>query len=384
MKRFSVTPDVKQHMVVCGNENTFCAHPVEAGEIFNFGNGEIAFMHLHSECEYSENANLRHGQTGVHNWAKVLLTRSMDGGLTWPESGHTVVFDQGLSIEEQRKILGNTATSQNTPPMTKNTVFHFGKSFSGEEIGPGRHQIVPYIVRSEDKGHTWSKEVTIPLNNAYTFYQSSGAGFIRQGGRLLKQMVVSPTPGADNCTPHSFAYNVLYCSEDNGITWQFISEIARDPNGENNHSYASLIDLGGGRLMAASGAWRLRDSRTRWISTCFSDDNGLNWSEPKTIQSFGTAPNSLLLKDGRILILYARRFPAVTRGIYGIASCDGGMTWSNEFTLRNGDASGPDIGYPVAIQLDNGDVFTGYYYMVEDGLPMSGKRRHVAGTIFSI
>ena len=39
------TPSIVAQVKVCGNEQTYCGHPVYAGEIFSFGNKEIAFMH---------------------------------------------------------------------------------------------------------------------------------------------------------------------------------------------------------------------------------------------------------------------------------------------------------------------------------------------------
>ena len=381
MRMYSVTPTVKAHVVVCKSDTTYCGHPVEAGEIYNFGNGEITCMHLHADCVYTDDTALWHGQTGVHARAKILLTRSLDGGLTWPESGHTVVFDQGQPLEKQREILSCRATGQNTPPLTSSTIFHFGKSFSGDEIGEGMHQVVPFVMRSEDKGRTWSKEFAIPVNNAYTFYQAATLS-IRQGNVVMNPFEVSTYPGADNNTDEATMYSVMYRSEDHGVTWEFMSVIARDPLGEDSYSYPCAVDLGNGKLLATTGNWRVPNWRTRWISVCHSYDNGLNWTQPVRIQSFGVSPYTVVLRDGRVLIIYARRTPETLRGIFGIVSNDEGATWSSEFLLRN-DASGGDIGYPVATQLDNGDIFTAYYYMVQDGLPRGGAR-HIAGTIFSI
>ena len=43
-------------------------------------------------------------------------------------------------------------------------------------------------------------------------------------------------------------------------------------------------------------------------------------------------PSALVLRDGRILILFARRSPSLgNRGILGVVSEDLGETWSEEF-----------------------------------------------------
>jgi hypothetical protein len=86
------------------------------------------------------------------------------------------------------------------------------------------------------------------------------------------------------------------------------------------------------------------------------------------------------LRDGRIVVLFARRKPPFGLGL--IVSEDSGATWSSEMILRD-DASGPDIGYPVATELDDGRLFTAYYFMQEDGNPFGGTR-HIAGTFFRL
>ena len=371
------------HVKVCGSEHTYCGHPVEAGEIFNFGNGEIAFMHLHTEgVDYAGDRPLWHGQTGIHAKAKIVLTRSFDGGLTWPKEERTVVFDQGAPVEEQEAYLSDRMTEENTPPLSENSVFHFGKSFSGPFLNDGvRRQIVAYGVRPEDKGHTWSGKVTIPDNIGFTLLQAHGP-MIRQGDRLFKSFVVSNTPDVDNNSDEVFAYAVLYSSENNGVTWQYVSDIMRDPKGEDNTSYVCVLDLGGGHLFSTCGCWHGPYSRTRWISAVHSYDNGLNWESAKRIRSFGISPYPLLLKDGRILVVYCKRYPASVRGIYGMISEDAGMTFGEEFAIRQG-ASGGDLGYPVAVQNDDGTIFTGYYYMTDDGQARGGAR-HIAGTVFTI
>ena len=88
----------------------------------------------------------------------------------------------------------------------------------------------------------------------------------------------------------------------------------------------------------------------------------------------------MLLRDGRILVLFARRKPPF--GIGGLVSEDLGTTWSQEFVLRD-DASCADLGYPVATELDDGRIFTAYYYTLEDGNSFGGSR-FIAGSHFRL
>ena len=82
------------------------------------------------------------------------------------------------------------------------------------------------------------------------------------------------------------------------------------------------------------------------------------------------------------MIIYVKRYPASVRGVYAMVSEDHGESWSEEFALRT-DASSADIGYPVAIQTDNGNIFTGYYYTSESNQEAPAAR-YIAGTIFTI
>ena len=54
--------------------------------------------------------------------------------------------------------------------------------------------------------------------------------------------------------------------------------------------------------------------------------------------------------------------------------------WSAEQILRD-DASGPDLAYPVAVELEPGKIFAAYYFMEDDGNNFGGTR-FIAGTHF--
>jgi hypothetical protein len=178
-------------------------------------------------------------------------------------------------------------------------------------------------------------------------------------------------------------YPVIYCSEDNGLTWHYLATIASNPFGKTLISYPALLALSDGRILSTLGSCR----GALWVCVSFSDDGGLTWSEPKRITRWGTSPYPVLLNDGRILIVYAwRETPPL--GIRGKISDDGGKTWSEEFIIRGGGASG-DLGYPVATQLDDGRIFVAYYFNVDDDVARGGKlgdfpggRRFLAGTTF--
>jgi hypothetical protein len=92
------------------------------------------------------------------------------------------------------------------------------------------------------------------------------------------------------------------------------------------------------------------------------------------------SPWPMLLSDGRLVVVFARR--KVPYGIGGIVSKDDGLTWSKEFVIR-ADGSTPDIGYPVATELDDGRIFTAYYFTVADGNRLGGSR-FIGGSFFEL
>ena len=92
------------------------------------------------------------------------------------------------------------------------------------------------------------------------------------------------------------------------------------------------------------------------------------------------SPWPLRLRDGRIVVLFARR--KAPPGIGLLVSEDDGATWSAEGIVRD-DGSGGDLGYPVATELDDGRIFTAYYFMEDDGNNFGGTR-HIAGSFFRV
>ena len=98
-------------------------------------------------------------------------------------------------------------------------------------------------------------------------------------------------------------------------------------------------------------------------------------------------PSALVTRDGRIVILFARRTASLgNRGIMGVVSEDLGETWSEEFVVR-GDAYGWDMGYQVLTELNDGRIFTAYWFGAKDQdepVEESQVVRHIAGTFFRL
>jgi hypothetical protein len=195
---------------------------------------------------------------------------------------------------------------------------------------------------------------------------------------------------------------LLYGSDDDGLTWEYLAEIACDPSGGGRPTYAGLLLLPSGRLLC----FMLHlGGQGHFVGMNHSDDGGWSWSrlapivrwghspwravrrarynrfrEYRREENFYRSPWPMLLHDGRILVLFARRKPPY--GIGGIVSEDEGDSWSQEFILRD-DGNVQDLGYPVATELNDGRIFTAYYYNLDDGNKFGGSR-FIGGSFFRV
>ena len=391
--RAKVTVKDVRHVHVCGDKEHYCGHPRQY-RIHNFGGGELVVIHAHATWDYRK-AYPKHGwgENGYKKNSVVLLRRSTDGGETWPAENDVIIYDETAPVEDRRKFLFQDNPSRDPIDLAHpDSMVIVNRTWLGEQDENGRTKLVCYTQRSPDRGHTWEGAVTLlhapgkrPVNSI-----AGHRSLVLEDGSVVLALVLQP-PG---CV-------AVYGSDDNGLTWEFLSEVARSETGLGGFSYPGMIRLPGGRFQ-----FTMLDMVTRMHAICMSESDDLYaWTKPRPIVRWGhspwikqlrpgdhsregsfptgvfyRSPWPLLLRDGRILVVFARRKPPA--GIGGIVSEDEGKSWSDEFIIRS-DASGPDLGYPAATELDDGRIFTVYYFMVEDGNPHGGSR-FIAGSFFRI
>lgn len=386
------------HNKMCYSQNRMCAHPRQC-PIGNYGHGEITVVHHHAPCNYQTGADVKHGQLGGYKArAKILLQRSLDHGQTWPRENEVVIWDDSLDLEEKRVILArsdDTKRSREKIDLSDHDAsIYFSRPASGPPNDDGHPSLECYAFRSSDRGHTWETvptRVSPPPGMNYVHIDGAGPVQFLDGS----QLVVATSKAASG----SWALGV-YGTDDQGLTWKQNAEVYRDPTGRGRATYGALILLPNGRLQCYMlNIAGLRDA----IQMNYSDDGGYSWSIPHPIVRWGQSPWTALgrdhawpgsrragpryrspwplqLRDGRIIVVFARRQPPFGIGL--VASEDAGKSWSTETVIR-ADGSDWDLGYPVATELDDGRVFCAYYFMKVDGNNLGGTR-HIASSIFHL
>jgi hypothetical protein len=377
-----------EHIHVHGNRITYCGHPRQGG-LFYFGRGELAVLHNHAPCAYERPADVQHDHGGYHSRSVLLLQRSTDGGRTWPGENDVEVWNEAAPQEEREKLLLTAFTSprEDIDLRKPDTIAVFPRTF----LGPFRYgtsQFVAFALRSPDKGRTWEKvpALLLPPPGCYSA-ASDNTPIVRlpDDSFVIAVRTSGRRPGID-----------LYASGDNGLSWHYRTHIC------DGQGYPALVLLKSGRLQCYHYP----------LGISYSDDGGKTWSRQRQIvprapspwlkddtmyteELAHRSPCPLVLRDGRIILLFARRI-SEKRGIGLLASDDAGVTWGPDIILRddagvssqtrvNGIACDySDIGYPLAAELEDGRIFTAYYFIVGSSKLLYGPPRYIAGSYFRL
>ena len=387
-----------EHSIIHYDKKTYCGHPLQA--VFKYyGKGEIVVGHNHAPCDYRVESDVRHGPSGYHGRAVVLLQRSTDYGKTWPEEEEIVIYRECDPPEKKREFLFQPNAPRDRIDMfSPDSLFFFTRTWLPELKG----KLVCACMRSADRGRIWEKVPTIipnPLITNGDVLKSCHPILRMPDGRTLLAAMSMNMPGAPK---HSGP--AIFRSTDNGVSWRYEGVGRGKPRGRpgGRFTYPGLLRMPGGELhcyFVHVGRGYVVDGVRNAICMTESRDEGKTWSDPVPITGKGRgcwknpgpvnvppgasnyrAPWPMLLDDGRILVLFNRRRMPI--GIGGVISGDGGKTWSHEFAVRD-DGVGTDSGYPVAGQFEDGRIFVAYYYTMPDGNKFGGTR-YMAGSQFRI
>jgi hypothetical protein len=167
----------------------------------------------------------------------------------------------------------------------------------------------------------------------------------------------------------------MVLSNDDGKTWTRRSKFGSDDSNE-----ATLCNLGGGRLLAAT-----RTHIDHHVKLCELTKAGKRWKEKFPLTLPMQHPADLTaLSDKCLLLTYGIR----NRGLMGIGvrlSIDAGKTWRPPWVIHQFGNNAKDIGYPSTISLDKkGNLLTAFYTDYEPSLKTKPNRYRVLAKMWSL
>ncbi|MCM8814983.1 MAG: glycoside hydrolase [Candidatus Omnitrophica bacterium] len=343
-----------ENFAVYRKEDEFSAWPRNCG-VYKYSGNEIVVNFFTRTCHYKTKEEVGHGYAPPDNSSRIVRIRSKDGCKTWsqPETIMSSV-NLGYATPEQANFLEPKEFDFKNPDFMliaiKNKLFF-----------------------SQDRGNSIYGPCRLP-GFGYEAIWSRPDYVVREDGALILF-------GTVNCSDGREGKPVVIVSKNNGISWELFSYIS-----EEKKDYMQIMPSGvilpSGKIVCAVRCQRYKHGYSFWSECYVSEDNGRTWRFMSRINDLGSPCHLLLLEDGRILATYGyRSYPF---GIRISISEDEGRTWKNEYILRD-DGGSWDLGYPVSVQLDSGEIFSVYYFNDRnDRLQQDGGVRYIAGSIYRV
>lgn len=278
-------------------------------------------------------------------FGREVVIRSFDGGRTWelPQEVYNSELDDrdsNLAILPDGTIVLTWFTSiaweYYIHPEWKPRVERVTQRMREELLGT-------WLLRSFDGGHTWETTPHRVPTGAH-----AGPTVLSNGSLIYLGEIKT----GDECEMASFI------STDKGISWRKAGIVPFPKNIELNENH--VMEVSPGRLIAL-----FREETEGYLYQSNSEDYGVTWSPVVRLPVWGYPPYLLLLQSGVLLCLYGhRREPWSIRAVL---SYDYGRTWDvdNIITIY-GWRDKPDMGYPVAVELEPGQILTVFYCSRQD------------------
>lgn len=309
--------------------------------------------------------------SGDRNWhvcmeGKTQAVRSVDGGATWgePATINDTPFDDrdtGLvALPDGTLVLSwfNSFHHPDDPAKAswperekwRAQLARISESdkvkWLGEPVPGNPYQFFSgyWTRRSTDQGHTWEEPVRSQGSAPH------GPVVLSDGSLLYLGFNAHHNPDPDI---------VVQKSRDGGRSWSvetswkcFVREKVRlaEPH---------AVEVSPGRVV---GMFRAEGDPAQgggFLWQAESPDVGATWNSPRPTEIWGKPPHLVKLRDGRLLLSYARR-----KEPFGQRAClsdDGGRTWDYENEVVLSSPPGADLGYQASLELEDGVVITVYY-----------------------
>jgi hypothetical protein len=359
------------HAVVYRRENEFCAWTYTRG-FWQDAQGHLMQNFDALTLDYSTTTP----ETITHNnifrtstGSKMVTVRSTDRGLTW--NGDNPEINLMTQGGDSRPTF---AASGPIDWRNRNNLLY--SAFGGRNV-----QV------SKDAGRTWSAPSPQPLETLKSL-TSLSSYIVRPDGRCLHFMY--ETDNGWNRRP------LVYGSVGDGTEFHFMTfitpENAADGNARGDYQttapygghrwfYPRGLLLKNGRILCSLRCQRDPEG-VMWSEVYNSDDGGRTWGFLSRINDFGSPASLVQMSDGRVVAVYGYRLPDY--GVRAAVSEDGGATWGSELIVRD-DGGSWDLGYPNAWEASPGKIGVIYYFNSKhDPVQVSGGKRHIARSIFTV
>ena len=259
----------------------------------------------------------------------IVSRRSADNGRTWSDTETIVDFPQGESASDPSLIVDE---------ITGELFLLYNYMNLNRE--PDTYYL--HLVRSADNGITWSEpeditaQLTPPEWHGDFKFITSGRGIQTRSGRLLHTLV-----NLDNGLH-------LFGSDDHGKTW-FRIDTAITPGDE-----SKVVELADGSWMINS---RVNGSGLRYVHT--STDEGATWTSRPEPALTDPGCNGSIIRytsteagDDKNRLLFSNANSSDSRENMTVRlSYDEGLTWTEGKTIYAGSAA-----YSSLVALDNGEI----------------------------
>ena len=338
--------DAMKNVVVFGGPDKFCAWPANNG-VWIWEGKEILVGFSCGTYKVKESHDID-GPTFN------LLARSTDGGMTW-------------KMEDPDNFAGDGLEPKPSPR---------GINFAHPDFAMRVANKSFFI--SYDRGKKWQGPFLFGdfgLPESELTEVTSRTDYIVNGPRDCFIFTAARKPG-------KFGTDRAFCmrTTDGGKTFKFVSWIV-PPEDPHRAVMPSTVRITDKKLVTAIRR-RAYPQDECWVDAYVSDDNGESWeflSEVgKTGNWNGNPPALVRLEDRRLCCVYGNR---TERRMHAAMSNDEGHTWGERIVLRDDFRrdTEQDFGYPRLVQRADGALVAMYYWATEER-----HQQHIAATILDI
>ncbi|MCC5930453.1 MAG: exo-alpha-sialidase [Cyclobacteriaceae bacterium] len=346
------------YVVVSAEEGRFRAWPANNG-MWNWDNGKEILV------GFTDGKRVQEGYHYIQEPYISKLARSLDGGKTW-------------TTEDPEGYVGDITAVEESPGGIQFNHPDFAMRV-GADGYHGNADTQGFFFYSYDRGKSWAGPYRFnELNDAPELEGmeiTSRTSYLADGERTILVIMTARNPELEFGSRRDKPFVVR--SKDGGKSFHFVSWIVPWTD-DYRAVMLSTVRLNDNTIITTARRRNPFDTEQPcWIDAYISEDRGENWRFLSKVTETGihngNPPALTLLKDGRLVCVYANRSLSKMMMRY---SEDHGKTWGEETEIRDnpwGEEATAiynpftyDMGYPQVVQNADGNIVAMYYLARED------------------